>query len=605
MSVRDLFINKFIGNLKKYKEKDLTAFFISSIVFISILFVYSLIISLSLRRGVNADFTSFLWKILQYILALFVSVFLCYLLFVRKMVFSYKKKIESFQLKDFVLMLIPMTPVMQYILSNQGSLTILSSFLVFIFFAVIIAVFGVVVPVLLSKFAPKQILITAAISFLTLITAMASLSEANAWTEKGQISVQMIVLIVIILIIFARRFIPENLFIMAVLVLFTVNTVTGLLIKDTPDKGSTGTIENGNLDNIKKFSIVSALEGKTIKRHNDVLLIVFEAYADFETIKHYGFDNREQMALLEENGFHVYHGTYSLGAPTTPSLSKVFNVDRDISEHKQSLAGGSAVHDLLSKQGYKTYGVFDNAWNLRGLPVEEIKYDNTFPSTSEAMDTWVLAKAILTGEFSDMVSFEGVDLNSYLDYKRKVIKREYASPVFMYSHSNVPSHRPSRIFKMNQGKGDVNVKIYIEKLHLANEEMNKDIEIIIKDNPEAIVVIAGDHGPFLTKTGYGLHQGRGNFTAEDIDRYDVQDRFGSFLAIRWPEKKYAAKHDIKIFQDIFPAIFSYLYDDETLFDKTRLERKTNGDSLTLGVHVKDGIIVGGKDNGQKLFIMEP
>ena len=76
MSVRDLFINKFIGNLKKYKEKDLTAFFISSIVFISILFVYSLIISLSLRRGVNADFTSFLWKILQYILALFVSVFL-------------------------------------------------------------------------------------------------------------------------------------------------------------------------------------------------------------------------------------------------------------------------------------------------------------------------------------------------------------------------------------------------------------------------------------------------------------------------------------------------------------------------------------------------
>ncbi len=593
-----------IINFKKYKGKDLTAFFIGSIFFISILLVYSLIIAHSLRRGINAEFTLYLSKVLKYVLVVLVSVFLCYLFFVKKMAFSYRKRFESFELKDFVFILIPLTPVMQYILSNQGSLTVLSSFLVFVFFVLIALVFGIAIPVLLSKFAFKQVLITAAISFITLITAMASIAEANAWTQKGQAAVQMTVLVVIILALSARKFIPEKLFILAVLVLFSVNTMSGFLIKDTSDKGNTGSLEKSNPDNIKKFPVTSALEGKKIKRHNDVLLIVFEAYADFETIKHYGFDNSEQMALLEDKGFHVYHGTYSIGAPTTPSLAKVFNIDSDISEHKQSLAGGSAVHDLLEKQGYKTYGVFDNAWNLRGLPVEDIRYYNTFPPTSEAMDSWVLAKAILTGEFSDMVSFEGIDLDSYLEHKRKVIKREYASPVFMYSHSNFPSHRPSRIFKMNKGKDDANVKEYIEKLHLANSEMNEDIEVIVKNNPEAVVVIAGDHGPFLTKTGYGVHQGRGNFTSEDIDRYDVQDRFGSFLAIRWPEKEYAKKYDIKIFQDIFPAIFSYLYDDETLFNKLRIERKTKGNSLTLGVYVEDGVVVGGKDDGEKLFIME-
>ncbi len=592
-----------IINFKKYKGKDLTAFFIGSIFFISILLVYSLIIAHSLRRGINAEFTLYLSKVLKYVLVVLVSVFLCYLFFVKKMAFSYRKRFESFELKDFVFILIPLTPVMQYILSNQGSLTVLSSFLVFVFFVLIALVFGIAIPVLLSKFAFKQVLITAAISFITLITAMASIAEANAWTQKGQAAVQMTVLVVIILALSARKFIPEKLFILAVLVLFSVNTMSGFLIKDTSDKGNTGSLEKSNPDNIKKFPVTSALEGKKIKRHNDVLLIVFEAYADFETIKHYGFDNSEQMRFLEDKGFYIYNGIYSIGAPTTSSLSKLFDVD-SVSDRREPLVGDSAVHDLFGKQGYKTYGVFDNDWNLRGFPVEDIKYDNIFPRTSEAMDSWVLAKAILIGEFSDMVSFEGVDLDSYLEHKRKVIKKEYDSPVFMYSHSNVPGHRSGRKLKMNKGKDDENIKEYIEKLHLANVEMNQDIEAIIKNNPEAVVVIAGDHGPFLTKTGYGVHRIQGSFTPEDIDRYDVQDRFGSFLAIRWPEKKYVKKYDIKIFQDIFPAIFSYLYDDDTLFNKLRIERRTKDDHLLVGVYIEDGVIVGGKDDGEKLFIME-
>jgi hypothetical protein len=219
------------------------------------------------------------------------------------------------------------------------------------------------------------------------------------------------------------------------------------------------------------------------------------------------------------------------------------------------------------------------------------------------MDTKVLVNAILTGEFSDAVSFEGIDYNSYIKQKHEVISGGDPSPLLLYTHSSYPGHGPSGM-GMSMEERDGKIAGHIEGIKKANYEMRNDVEVIIKNNPGAIVVLAGDHGPFLTKTGYGLSKGRGGFSAEDIDRYDVQDRFGAFLAIKWPEKKYAERHDIRIIQDMFPAIFSYLYGDDTLFNKTRMERMTVENFRTLGVYVKDGIVHGGKDDGKPLFIMD-
>lgn len=581
-------------SLKRFMLKDLNGFFRTSIVSISLLFVYSLICSLILPKGVNAVFTAFLWKILLGILAMFAVHFSIWLFMQRKMSFSYKKNSESFQWEEFVLLLIPMTPVMQYILSNQNSLTIPSSIFIFIFFGLIAALTGIAVPVLLSRVASKNILITAAISFLYLLMTMAALSVANEWVGKGFIPIQLGVLAGLILIVSLRKVIPGKIFLIAVIVFFAVNTITGALFRESSE---------GMPAQIKNLPVVSTMEGMKIKKHNDILLIVFEGYANSETMKYYGYDNSGQSAFLEANGFHVYNGTYSTGAPTEQSLSKTFNVDRDIKEHKKFLAGGGAVHFLLSQQGYKTYGVFDDNWNLRGLPIDQIKYDFCFPQSSGVMDAKVLINAILTGEFSDTVSFEGVDFNSYLKTKHKVIGKENTFPVFMYSHSSNPGHGPSGK-GMSLDQRDARIKYYLDGLERANVEMKEDVNEIVKKNPDAIVIIAGDHGPFLTKTGYGLSKGRGDFKAADIDRYDIQDRFGAFLAIRWPQKQYALKHDIKIIQDMFPAVFSYLYDDDTLFNKTRIERMTKENFRTLGVYVKDGIVYGGKDNGQKLFLME-
>ncbi|MBP7901738.1 MAG: sulfatase-like hydrolase/transferase [Spirochaetes bacterium] len=578
-------------------QRNLSALFVNAVVFSGIIALYSLASSFFIPSGVNALFTSYLFRIFSGITVFSAVIFILWKIITRRMAFALEKEFEPFKLTDFAFILLPMTPVTQYILSNQDSVTMQGTVILFAVFVILSAVCGIIFPVCLSKIASKKVAMTASIAFLTMIFNMASLSSMNAWSIKGVFGIQIAVMVLIIIICFIIRFIPVKIAILAMTVFFAVNAVTAVMSDDTEKSPQSKSGE------VKEFRVTSVLEGKSIKRRNDILFIIFESYADNETLKYFGYDNENHADYLKSNGFHVYRGIYSLGAPTEQALSKAFNIDRDVSEHKKYLAGNTALHALLSAQGYKTHGVFDNNWNLRGLPMNQLKYDYTFPASSGSMDSEVLLRAIFKGEFSDAVSFEGIDYNSYLEHKKKVIGKIFKEPAFMYSQSSYPGHSPS-------GKGmsleeqPKQMSDYLSKIEKANNEMRLDVEEVIKNNPDAIVIFAGDHGPFLTKTGYGVSKGRGGYKAGDLDRYDIQDRFGMFLAIKWPEENLKRKYDIKILQDVFPAVLSYLYEDDSLFDSLRIKRMTKDNHRTLGVYVEDGIIHGGKDDGQKLFLSD-
>jgi hypothetical protein len=193
-----------------------------------------------------------------------------------------------------------------------------------------------------------------------------------------------------------------------------------------------------------------------------------------------------------------------------------------------------------------------------------------------------------------------VGFDAYLEKKHTVFNQKISTPKFIYTHSLKPGHSPSKGMVLSEQK-DV-LSLYIKKIQEANDEMRQDVNLLLKNNPEAIVIIAGDHGPSMTKQGYGLGRGLTDYRSDDIDRFDIQDRFGAFLAIRWAEHGYAQRHDIRILQDIFPAVFSYLFNDDRLFDTIRIKKRaTVTNSWTLGVYVDDGMIIGGKDDGKPLF----
>ena len=561
-----------------------------------------LLASYFLPSGINSTFT---FQAINLILALLVLSFLTFILLVfltneKPLVYLTKdkslfslKRIERFEFQNLIFLLFPMTPIVQYVILNNEILSISNYFIIISFFLIFILVFAYLIPWILSILASKEILTLTSLGFLFVIFNMASLTASNNWHHQGSLLIQSFVLIIIIALILALNFISKKIFTAAVVIFFTINiaaSAAGLQTVEWSTQKNEG---------IEKFLVESILKGKEIKNNNDVLFIVYESYSNYETMKYYGFDNSAQLNLLEQNGFHIYHGVYSLGTPTIESISMLFNIERE-PLHRVFLSGGGATHRILSKKGYNTIGVFQNDYHFRGLSIDEITYDFPFPEPAPREGANLLIHAILAGEFSDEVSLKGVGYESYLEQKLKVLNREYPSPTFMYSHSLYPGHRSEISLRPNEDKY---IDIYLNRLtKAANIEMLKDIDKVIKLNPNAITIIAGDHGPFLTKTGYGLHLNPNTCNAFDIDRYDMQDRYGAFLAIRWPDENYATKHDIKILQDIFPAIFAYLFDDDSIFNKTRIKKRTTVSPQNIcGVSIKEGIIVDGKDDGKLLF----
>ena len=117
-------------------------------------------------------------------------------------------------------------------------------------------------------------------------------------------------------------------------------------------------------------------------------------------------------------------------------------------------------------------------------------------------------------------------------------------------------------------------ELFKDRLDLANDEMKQDIETITQNDPGAIVVVAGDHGPYLTKNCTTILAG--HYDISEISRLDIQDRFGTFLAIRWPTEDFSEYDDITVLQDIFPAIFAYLFKDDG-FLEAKVDSTTHSD----------------------------
>ena len=127
--------------------------------------------------------------------------------------------------------------------------------------------------------------------------------------------------------------------------------------------------------------------------------------------------------------------------------------------------------------------------------------------------------------------------------------------------------------------------------------MRHDLEAILENDPQAFVILAGDHGPRLTKNCSATGDA---YDISEISRLDVQDRYGSFLAIRWPSEDYEECDEITVLQDLFPAAFAYLFADPRLL-QSRKNPVTGTRTHICGAEVNNGVIVGGIDDGEPLF----
>lgn len=493
---------------------------------------------------------------------------------------------------DLLLVLLPITPVFQYVLNNGDVLGLSDALFLLGVFSAVSFLCIIVIPWLVHAVAPAPTAALLGAAFVFSITNMASLSRELAWYEKGNLAVQVAFLAATVATgwIVCARFSRRHLYALIV-VYFAANSLAQWN-RVRQDRGASPAAGSG-----AGGRSLAAMIGRKPLRTPGIYLLVYDAYVANETLRQYGIQNQLQEQYLTGRGFTLYPHTYSVGADSLRSMNRVLEAELLFQDRlRRGVSGNGAVHHLLKASGYETYGVFHNDYFFQG----NIRsgYAHSYPVAPPDMGR-VLLKAILMGEFRFDLEFEADDSvtsaarQEFTDRKRCALTNACPGPKFVYAHTPEPGH------SQNSGRCRTNeIALYAGRLDAANAEMREDIETVLRSDPRAIIIVAGDHGPYLTKNCLRTWK---NYDLSDIVRLDIQDRYGTFLAIRWPDADYTGYDRITVLQDVFVSVLAYLYGDKRLLD-ARVPPVTCEPWVTSGAFVTNGVISGGRDDGTPLFL---
>ncbi len=532
--------------------------------------------------NVTADFVGHAWKP---ILVAAVGLYLVFLLLFmgsKGTRLTFGRSTQRPPWGDLFLVLLPLAPVAQYIVNNQDILSPYGSLYVLAVFAVFSVVFIFVIPALLGIVCSTETMTILGLAFTFTITNMAFLSAQFRWFERGNLFIQMGVFGGVFLVgLLIRRFIGRRFLYVVVTGFFLANSVNQALTHEPEVTVPIRTEYDSPL-----VGLVGSRQPLTTP---NIYLLIYDAYVGNETLRHYGIDNSAQELYLQGQGFQIYPGTYSVAAATVSSMSRTLNVSlSNLDNPRKAVSGDGVVPNLLKNFGYSTGGIFFGDYFFQGV---ESSYDFSFPGLKATHK--LLVKAILMGEFRFDVEIDNPPHGKFLKYKSKVFDKIPETPRFIYMHDEMPGH--------SQNSGNCRpdeTALFAERLAQANIEMKQDLELINRRNPDAIIVVAGDHGPYLTKN---CNETGDHYDVSEISRDDIQDRLGTFLAIKWPAGSGSVYDDISILQDVFPAIFATLFQDKELLE-SRINPVSISRNALSGAYVENGIIHGGVNDGEPLFL---
>jgi hypothetical protein len=328
----------------------------------------------------------------------------------------------------------------------------------------------------------------------------------------------------------------------------------------------------------------------SFRKKPDIYFLVYDAYSAEHVLGLRGINNRQQMEILKNRRFVFYDKTYTVAADSKASISRVLDM---AAPAIHSIGGNNVVNAVLQREGYRTHLVL-TPYFLQDTQV--FAADRTVPTRTETAGLEAIYKGILAGEFKAEFVFafsdRGRGRDEWLAQKREVLASRTDYPKFLYAHSPFPSH--------SQISGSClpnEAELFTERLALANEEMRQDVEIVLDSQRDAIIVIAGDHGPFLTGDCHHLQ----GWDPSQITAAELVDRYGAFLAIRWPDSLAVRFDDIHVLQDLFFAIFGTLAEDADVLSHRPKWRTVEIEPAIPAGAIEDDVVTFGRDAGRPLY----
>ncbi len=483
--------------------------------------------------------------------------------------------------KALVLSIISLIPIFRYCISNREILFRNEMFYLIFYFALTSFLMIIFYSFVLDSILEISIFQVFNASLLIFIFEMPTISYTYSWVKPNNVDI--LLGIFLIILIFAYLIFNSTL---KQLSLFSVMV---FLISIIPNLVTEG--EDIELANIKMNSVFTKSNYQSLKTTPSIVLLVYDGYPQLETLRNMDIDNSEHINFLLDQDFTIYNGIYSHGSYTLATMSGLFQGETDtygIKNGRLITGGYSSFINLLNENDYFTAGIFTSSFYLP--PTTAPNYDYYYPVSANRSNK--IFTSMLRGKqsFKDLI-YASPHVN-YLSQKRSFLGQihEYENPVFLYSHTYYPGHT------QNSGQClDGEFEDWKEDLKKANLEMREDVNSIKKSMENSIIILIGDHGPYLTKNCTSLH----NYPPNEINRQDIQDRYGTFVAIRTPDLS-QLNFDKKILQNLFIYIHSYLNGDLSILSEINNENIHNS-HLPSSINVIDNRIIGGVDDGQVLF----
>lgn len=486
----------------------------------------------------------------------------------------------TFSRGDLAFAALPATPVVGYVLGNAGELTLVNMATTVIAFLVVCLVLTVLIPACMSGGVDRRVLMAMLSGVVFVVFAMAAWTDSlTGWLgvqgNRGILVIGPTVLIVVALVMAVISILlPPRVLVVMIVVFVGVQGASAIVSwHQARPQGSPAAADEGG----------PATQREPWERPLSIIGLLYDGYPNAETLASYRVDNGEQVAFLRNRGFTIYEGTYSLAVPTLPSLSRVLNATDVLARDERDYTSGDAnVPRLLREQGYETVGVFPTqyVYSRAALP----SWDSYFPAWSLPAVEGRLITEILRGGFVELLTND-VDPADFIDAKRSALSSDGSAPRFVMTYSLAPG----QAYHFGAKTGTDATRALGERMGPANSEMRADVDLAIETDPNAVIIVAGDHGPFA--------ESQMNAPTVEFDRLQTQDKYGTFLAIRWPDGV-EPRRDITVLQETLPAVLAAVSGDESIWAQREVGRTT----LDSPAKVVDGVIMGGPHDGQPLFL---
>lgn len=287
-------------------------------------------------------------------------------------------------------------------------------------------------------------------------------------------------------------------------------------------------------------------ENLTFKKKPNIYLIQPDGFVAMKTAANsrYKWKNLNYYNQLESIGFKINYDYRSNYTSTLTSNSTLFTgqhhfydkgkMNGELLNARDIIMGENNVLRTLKKNGYQLNAVLEHSYLLLNFPNVAYDHINVDKNEIKILPDYLLGKDV-EKDFQDAMLAQNT---------RK-------QPQFFFVEILQPGHIPES--QPDKTMVDMDRLNYFKSLENVTVILDNMIKLIHVKDPEAIIIVAADHGGYI---GFEETSEAFEKTVDDIEL--KQSIFNPLLAIKAPEDFTPYQDNIKTTVGVFNNIFHYL-----------------------------------------------